>query len=322
MAFIRPLLMLQGTEFLSKLLIIILISGLSIFGAQAKNGSYLYVLGVGQDAGYPQAGCFQPHCMPGWEDKAKGHGATSLALVVPNSGKKYIFEATPNFPQQFYQLELQAPSSRFTLGGIFVTHAHIGHYAGLMFLGREAMGASSVPVFVMPKMRSFLQSNGPWSQLVKLRNIVLEPLKDKQLVELGTVSVTPFLVPHRDEYSETVGFQIKGQKKSAIFIPDINKWQDWQTSLSQLVLANDYLLIDATFYADGELPGRDMSKIPHPFASESMALLNELPAKQKSKIWFIHMNHTNPLLDLDSRQSMLVKAQGFNIAYEGLILDL
>lgn len=283
---------------------------------------YLYLLGVTQDAGYPQSGCYEPHCTPGWRDPRLRRGAVSLALIDPSAGAKFLFEATPDFPAQLYDLEREAPSERFRLGGIFLTHAHIGHYAGLMFLGHEAMSAAAVPVYAMPRMTEYLRRNGPWSQLVEYQNIVLEPLRDGESVNLGGIIVTPFLVPHRDEYSETVGFSITGPAKTAVFIPDVDKWSAWDTGLAALVRSVDYALIDATFFADGELPGRDMSKVRHPFAIESMAALDELSRSERKKVWFIHMNHTNPLLDPDSKQSQLVRSQGFNIAIEETRLDL
>ncbi len=283
----------------------------------AEQGPYLYVLGVVQDAGYPQAGCYEPHCMPGWQDPKLRRGATSVALVIPESSRKYLFEATPNLPSELYFLEQEAPSADFELAGIFLTHAHIGHYAGLMHLGHEAMSASGVPVYAMPRMTEYLKSSGPWSQLVAYENIVLQPLEDRGIVPLDSVDVTPFLVPHRDEFSETVGYHIVGPDKSAVFIPDIDKWTEWDTDIVEVVSSVDYAFIDATFYADGELPGRDMSKIRHPFVEESMAALESLPPEQRARVWFIHMNHTNPLLDADSDESQLVTAAGFNIATEG-----
>jgi len=288
----------------------------------AKEAPYLYVLGIAQDAGYPQAGCFKPHCMPAWKNMSKQKSATSLGLIVPQSGKKYMFEATPNFPKQFYDLEIQAPSSHYEFAGIFLSHAHIGHYAGLMFLGKEAMGANSIPVYTMPLMNQYLRTNGPWSQLVNLNNISLQLLSNNKPVALPQINVTPFLVPHRNEYAETVGFRIVGPNKSAVFIPDINKWEDWDTPLNELVKSNDYVLIDATFYADGELPGRDMSKIPHPLVTQSMTLLSDLKTQHKNKVWFIHINHTNPLLDTNSKAYKEVTEKGFNVAFEGLELSL
>ena len=283
---------------------------------------YLYILGVAQDAGYPQTGCYRPHCLPGWRDPALRRDPVSLGLIDPEGGKKYMFDATPGFPQQLYRLDTEAPSDRYELAGIFLTHAHIGHYTGLMFLGHEAMGASGVAVYAMPRMRDFLAKNGPWSQLVDYGNIVLKPLRDNETLGFGSLRVTPFLVPHRDEYSETVGYRIDGPNRSAVFIPDIDKWSEWQTDLRGLLESVDYALIDATFFADGELPGRDMSKIPHPFVVESMAALRDLPRDALNKVWFIHLNHTNPLLDPNSGQSEQVRSEGFNIAVEGIRLDL
>jgi pyrroloquinoline quinone biosynthesis protein B len=279
---------------------------------------YLYILGVVQDAGYPQAGCYAQHCLPGWEDAQRRRGATSIALI--DAEQAFLFEATPNLPSQLYALHAHAPDAK--LSGIFVTHAHIGHYAGLMFLGHEAMGVRNMPVYVMPRMSDYLRSNGPWSQLVSLNNITLTALQHEQPISLGRVNVTPLLVPHRDEFSETVGYRIDGPDKTAVFIPDINKWEKWDTELEDLVRRVDYALIDATFYADGELPGRDMSKVPHPFVSESMALLNHLSVAQRNKVWFIHMNHTNPLLNPESKASKAVRSAGYHVAIEGLKLAL
>ncbi|MFT4816331.1 MAG: pyrroloquinoline quinone biosynthesis protein B [Pseudohongiellaceae bacterium] len=283
---------------------------------------YIYILGVAQDAGYPQIGCYEEHCLPGWIDSNLRRGATSIAVINPNSGQKFLFEATPNLPPQLYALDQEAPNERFQLAGVFLTHAHIGHYAGLMFFGHEAMSASNQPVYAMPRMLSFLENNGPWSQLVKFENIRLEALQEAQTQSFTGIDVTPFLVPHRDEFSETVGYKIAGPNKTAVFIPDINKWSVWDTDLAELVRSVDYALIDATFYDDGELPGRDMSQVPHPFVAESMSALSELSSEERSKVWFIHFNHTNPLLNAESDESRFVRSQGFNVAAEGVRLPL
>ncbi|NNC99405.1 MAG: pyrroloquinoline quinone biosynthesis protein PqqB [Gammaproteobacteria bacterium] len=290
--------------------------------AAGNQSPYLYILGVAQDAGYPQAGCYRPHCMPGWEQAGLRRGAVSLGLIDPVANRKYMFESTPSFPAQLYELELAAPAERFEFAGIFLTHAHIGHYAGLMFLGHEAMGASQVPVFAMPKMTKFLNTNGPWKQLVDYQNIVLLPLQHNKAVSLGRLKVTPLLVPHRDEYSETVGFRIDGPARSALFIPDINKWHLWDSDIAELVKTVDYALLDASFFGEGELPGRDMSKVPHPLVSETMELLQDLSVNERKKVWFIHMNHTNPLLNQDSEEYQQVRAKGFKVAREGVRLAL
>lgn len=290
--------------------------------ATSLNATELVVLGVAQDAGYPQAGCYKPHCMPGWLDRNKRLGATALAVISPETNTKILFEATPHLPDQLYQLELIAPADQFTLEGVFLTHAHIGHYSGLMYFGHEAMGAKNLPVYAMPRLTDYLKTNGPWSQLVNYKNIQLMPLHNQTAVNIKGIEITPILVPHRDEYSETVGYYIKGHNKTALFIPDINKWHLWQRKLTDEVARVDYALIDATFYADGEIPGRNMADIPHPFVTESMALFKNATDDERAKIHFIHMNHTNPLLDPNSEASRQVLRAGFQIARPGMKLAL
>ena len=81
------------------------------------------------------------------------------------------------------------------------------------------MGAKDVPVWVMPLMDAFLRANGPWDQLVRYGNIQLRPLSDGTKVELGEgLSVTPILVPHRQEYSEVVAFRIAGPSRSVLYV--------------------------------------------------------------------------------------------------------
>lgn len=289
----------------------------------AEDNVYIQVLGIAQDAGYPQASCYQAHCMRGWENKDLRRMTSSIAVIDVTGKSKYLFDATPDMREQLYQLQLAAPDDKYGLAGVFLTHGHIGHYTGLMHFGHEAMGARGVPVYAMPRMRAFLSNNGPWDQLVRFENIKLIELEDNQAARLSPrVTVTPFLVPHRDEYTETVGYRIDGPNKSAVFIPDIDKWDRWDTDIRDVIRSVDYALLDAAFFADGELGNRDMSQIPHPFVAESMALFADLSAEEKARVIFIHMNHTNPLLVDDSDQQIAVEDAGFQVAREGLRLDL
>jgi pyrroloquinoline quinone biosynthesis protein B len=284
---------------------------------------FIEVLGVAQDAGYPQTNCYRPHCLRAWEDPALRRRATSIAVVDREHGRKFLFDATPDMREQLYDLHRVAPDSDYALDGVFLTHAHIGHYAGLMHFGREAAGTHQIPVFAMPRLRDFLASNGPWDQLVRLGNIEIRELADGKAIALGpNLTVTPFLVPHRDEYSETVGYRIDGPKRSAVFIPDIDKWEMWDTDIRDVVRSVDYALLDATFFRDGELGGRDMSKIKHPFVTESMTLFEDSDATDRARVIFIHMNHTNPLLFDGSPEQAEVEQRGFRYAREGMRLEL
>lgn len=282
---------------------------------------YVLVLGTAQDAGVPQMGCESPFCKKAWANGTH-EPVSSIALVDPDSRKRWIFDATPDLPRQFEMLRSATKDRSPRLDGIFLTHAHIGHYTGLMYLGRESMGARNVPVYAMQRMREMLEKNAPWSQLVLLENIAIRSLIQGQRVDLGNgISVEPFMVPHRDEFSETVGFRIMSAKRTLVFIPDIDKWSKWSTALSKVVKASDFLLLDGTFYADGEI-SRPMSEVPHPFVTETMELLKGLPAAERKKVYFIHFNHSNPLIQGDSRKTAEVRKRGFRIATTGLRITL
>ncbi|WP_299454498.1 MBL fold metallo-hydrolase [uncultured Microscilla sp.] len=288
-----------------------------------KAQQYLVVLGIAQDAGYPQAGCTKNCCKDVWQNTHKKKLAVSLGVIDQQEGKKWMIEATPDFREQLQVLNKFQASESMLPQGIFLTHGHIGHYSGLIHLGREAMGAQGVAVYVMPRMRQYLTNNGPWSQLVSLKNIYLQPIQADSSFQLSQqIQITPIQVPHRDEFTETVGYQIKGSKKTVLFIPDINKWQKWELKLTEVIKTIDIALIDGTFYKNGEIANRDMSQIPHPFVEETTALLKDIPASEKSKVYFIHFNHTNPLINPGSKERKEVNKQGFNIAQEGQIIRL
>lgn len=283
---------------------------------------YVLVLGVGQDAGVPQMGCDSPFCRRAWNDTNLRQTVSSIALVNPDTKSRWIFDATPDLPEQFEFLKRATGDRSNNLSGVFLTHAHIGHYTGLMYLGRESLNTKETPVFAMPRMKEMLEQNAPWSQLAGLKNIVLNPLADKTTVRLNDrLAVEPFLVPHRDEFSETVGYRIKSGTRTLVFIPDIDKWRKWSTPLDELVKASDILLLDGTFYADGEI-ARPMSEVPHPFVSETMVLLKSLSPVQRSKVYFIHFNHSNPLVQGDAAKIREVRSKGFRIATRGLRLNL
>ncbi|HKX83041.1 MAG TPA: MBL fold metallo-hydrolase [Pyrinomonadaceae bacterium] len=294
----------------------------SVFALSVAARPYVLVLGVAQDAGVPQMGCDSPFCRRAWNDAKLHKMVSSIAIVDPESRDRWIFDATPDLPRQFQMLKDDTGDPTNTLSGIFLTHAHIGHYTGLMYLGRESMSTQNIPVYTMPRMKKMLESHAPWQQLAALKNIEIRPLMDRTAIQLNDhLTVEPFLVPHRDEFSETVGFRISSKAKTIVFIPDIDKWQRWQTDLKEIIKASDYLFLDGTFYADGEI-ARPMSEVPHPFVSETMDLLKDLPAKDRAKVFFIHFNHSNPLVQGDAAKIRNLRSRGFNIATQGMKLSL
>ncbi len=280
----------------------------------SNDAPYVVVLGIAQDGGAPHAGCEKLCCEELWKTEQK-EKVSCIGIVDPRTKKSWIIDATPDFA---YQMRILKNFHNTEISGIFLTHAHMGHYIGLLHLGREVMGTNNIPVFAMPKMKTFLENNGPWNQLILLNNIDLREIKNNREIKLGEqLLIEPFLVPHRDEYSETVGYRIMSDNKSLVYIPDIDKWNKWDQNIFQVVLNTDFALLDGTFYDQNELPGRDMDEIPHPFIIETIETLYNLNTKNRKKIYFIHFNHSNPAIKKNGPASYVIKSKRFNVAREG-----
>jgi pyrroloquinoline quinone biosynthesis protein B len=290
---------------------------------------YVLVLGTAQDGGLPQIGCDGPCCRAARADAGRARLVTSLLVVDPRSGRRWLVDASPDLARQVERARGHPPN-RSTTGarpplfeGVFLTHAHAGHYLGLAQLGREAYGARGLPVFASARMGHFLRTNGPWSLLVDDGAIALEELTPGRAVELAPqLSVTAFEVPHRDEFSDTLGFVVRGPRRAIAYLPDIDKWERWERPLAQWLQEVDLALVDGTFFEAGEVPGRDLAQIPHPLVVETLAALAAQPLELRRKVLFTHLNHTNPLSDEASEAFRRVAAAGMGVAREGELLGL
>jgi len=274
------------------------------------------VLGIAQDGGVPHIGCRQPLCVSARHDPARRQRVACLGLIDDSSGQRFLIDATPDLASQVDSLNegRAAPNPRRPVDGILLTHAHVGHYAGLMYLGREALGADRVPVLATPRMAGFLRHNDPWAQLARLGQIDIREVLPGHEVAMGHFRVTPITVPHRDEISDTVGYRVRGPSRSLLYIPDIDKWERWDRRIADEVAAVDVALLDGTFQDAAEVPGRSLAEIPHPLVGETMGLLSA-PAL-RARVRFIHLNHTNGLL-WDPEALRGVEARGFRVARDG-----
>jgi len=174
--------------------------------------------------------------------------------------------------------------------GIALTHLHMGHLAGLLQLGPEALAARRWQLHATPKNCAFLQANAPWQLLVErghLRLVKHTP-GERFTLEPG-LEIESFEVAHRNEYGDTVGYRISGPQKTLVYLPDIDAWT---LDLHALLASCDLALLDGTFFSRNEL--KHQERVPHPPIEETLALLTQ---EERAKVRFIHLNHTNPVLD-------------------------
>ena len=279
----------------------------------------LHVLGTAQDAGLPHPNCFCENCAEAIRNPAFRRTAASLAIVLPDEKAWHLIDATPDMKEQMARVQMKHNLQGQLMSSIFLTHAHLGHYPGLLFLGREAIGANKVPVMAGAKMKNLLEEQAPWSQLTKLHNIDLQEMRDGQGIAVSQdVTVTPVDVPHRNEFSETFAFWITGTKKKVLYIPDIDRWEQWDKDIYEACKEADICLLDGTFHSTEDLEkiGRDYREIPHPLMTETMDRLQDLV--EQTEIYFIHLNHSNPAIDREGTVRNELEMKGFHIAEEGM----
>jgi pyrroloquinoline quinone biosynthesis protein B len=277
------------------------------------------VLGIAQDGGVPHIGCTEATCVRARRDPARRERVAALGIA--DGERRYLVDATPDIASQIETLNAGRAGvvKRRPVDGILLTHAHVGHYAGLLYLGREALGADAVPVYATPRMAAFLRAHSPWRELVSRANIALTEIAPGGELALGRVRAAAIAVPHRDELSDTVGYRLRGPAGSVLYVPDVDKWERWgEGRLEDEVAAVDVALLDGTFHDPGELPGRSMAEVPHPFVPETLA---RLPPALRGRVRFIHLNHTNRLLR-DGRARAAVAARGAGVARDGDVIPL
>jgi pyrroloquinoline quinone biosynthesis protein B len=279
--------------------------------SEPQNGVEAILLGTAQDGGVPQTGCTCPRCTAAIADPARRRLVSCLGLVDHTSQEYWIVDATPDFREQLQLLGRLFPT--YALSGIALTHAHSGHYTGLVHLGREAWDIRGLPVFASAQMTEFLRTNAPWSQLIQLGNVTLWEVAPGKVVRLTPMlKIVPHQVPHRDEFSDTLAFEVEGPSARLFYCPDIDSWDVWDQDLRSFVEGMDAALLDGTFFSEGELPGRNLAEIPHPLITDTARRLSGVDCDVR----LIHLNHSNPLHDAGSERAWLA-GQGLGVGALG-----
>ncbi len=264
------------------------------------------VLGIAQDAGVPHVGCSCTRC----NRQRSGPLRVACLGLLGASGRTYLIDATPDFNAQTAALPA-FPS------GIALTHAHMGHYTGLVYLGREGASASRTPVYCTPAMWTFLRRNEPWKSLGRDGYVEYQKHEVGERFELEPgLELESVEVPHRNEHADTVAYLVHGPQNTLLYLPDIDRWE---LDLPALLDRCDTALLDGSFFSKDELGSRSVEVVPHPPIEETLALLGPEHAR---KVRFTHLNHSNPTLVAGSAEWNRVQSTGARIAQEGERLPL
>lgn len=269
------------------------------------------LLGVAQDGGRPQAGC-QKNCC---KNVSASETSFPVSLGIVEDDTLHLIDVSRSLAQQLQYVNTSS------IGHVFLTHAHFGHVDGLGLFGKETMNVRDVPLHLSASMHDLLVATPHWKLL--LDQGVFSPQvfsHDVPISISSTLSLTPLRVPHRAELSDTHAFLVKSVDSTLLYLPDHDSWQqtlgqhDIRSWLAELEV--DVALIDGTFWSLDELQHRKQTEVPHPPVSETIAMLGE-KRKDDPDIVFIHLNHTNPIYDANTKEAMDVRRLGWEIGHQG-----
>lgn len=278
------------------------------------------VLGSAQDGGLPQFGSRNPL------DEAARAGTiprrwSSCVAVIGDDGRVLLLDVGPDLKAHENVLATSAGVRRRSgpspIDGVVITHAHVGHYAGLIHFGREAHAAERMPCWVTVEMARFLEDEAPWRLAVEQGHLDLRAHEPPaSFLPWADLEVSMIPVPHRNEASDTVAISVNG---SALYLPDIDSWDAWPGA-EEVIAAHSTAFLDGTFWSPAELLNRDIKDIKHPLVSDTLERFGHLASTRR--LVLTHVNHTNPVCDPASAEHAAVLAAGFEVAIEGLTISL
>ncbi|CAF1300867.1 unnamed protein product [Rotaria sordida] len=289
------------------------------------NNIEILLLGTAQDGGMPQIRCQCKNCSAVHDGKISQQYTVSLAIIDRNTNQVWLIDCSPDFRAQCTLLQNHfGLNNSFKLEGIFLTHLHMGHYVGLFQFGRETIDWKGLKIYGTESVCQFFQSNQPWSTYIQIGNFLINPLLPQTEIQLSTnLFIKSQLVPHRAEFSDTVGYFIRGPSRNIFYCPDVDSWEHgWSNENGLLpidIVKNvDQAFLDATFFSSDELPNRNIDEIPHPTVLQTLEKFKGL----ENKITLIHFNHSNPLYDKQSKQREQCNQLGINIGIQGRVYEI
>lgn len=293
------------------------------------------VLGIAQDGGRPQPGCYKSCC----STLTPADIRYPVALGVVDGTTTHLIEASRYLGEQLRFLwKLPTSKNVENINHVWITHAHWGHIDGLGLFGRETMNSKGIHLHVSESVANLIYRTPSWNTMVQQGVFHLDIFHYSTMQQKTTMtvhqtsssssplSIEPIPIPHRAELSDMHAFIIRGPNKSLFFLPDHDTWEQTLsihkcTSIREFLqkFRIDIALIDGTFWSYDELGDvRDQTQVPHPPVSETINLLGKRNLQLDPQIYFTHLNHTNPLYGSNSVPYKTLIDMGWDIASQGM----
>ena len=286
--------------------------------------SEVVILGSAQDGGVPHAGCVCANCRAARTHPELRRRPACLGI---RSGDEWLMvDATSAFEEQLHMLWARRPASAGHVAEryrppetLIVTHAHTGHYTGLWQLDKSVLAAPNVAVLAPPQTAALLRSNEPWAAMSRDGYITIEDMDWGRACEpIDGVALTPIQAPHRSEWpTDTAALLVESVQRRVLYLPDIDFWDEWDRDVVETVASVDVAILDGSFWDAPTSPD-----VPHPPIRETMDRLQSVADDGGTRIIFTHLNHSNPAVNPDSPERRELEERGFEVASDGMAIDI
>jgi len=302
---------------------------------------YIYVLGSAAGGGFPQWNCNCPNCHGVRTGSIQAKARTQSSIAVSENGTDWVLlNASPDIRQQLFEFKAAQPARKLRDTGItsvILMDSQLDHTTGLLTL-REGCPmnvwctemvhqdlTSGFPVFNMLK-----HWNGglQYHEINPKQAFKIDGFESLEFLPLIIKSAAPPYSPHRNDPhdGDNIALIIKDHKtqKQLFYAPGLGKIDD---QIMQIMQSSDCVMIDGTLWTDDEMQqtgvgtktGREMGHLYISGEGGSLSYLNQLNTPKKV---LIHINNTNPILNENSSQFAELKANGVEVAYDGMQIEL
>jgi pyrroloquinoline quinone biosynthesis protein B len=302
----------------------------------------LQILGSAAGGGFPQWNCGCANCQAAREGSGCAHPRWQSSLAVRGAtGPFYLINASPDVREQLELL--RGPSVRALrsnpIAGVILTDAEIDHTAGLVIL-RES--GEPLEIYGTEAVRHALTAGYPLLEVLDrycgVRWHSLEPERTLRLPgdRAPALEIEPFFLPAdpplymrgRDVVQSGIAvgltFRDPVTGSTATYAPAVERLDE---ELLARLTASEVALLDGTFWSNEELPSQgigtrtalDMGHLPLSGAEGTLVRLRDTENLRKI---LVHINNSNPILLEGSPERQAVEAAGFEVAYDGMLIDL
>jgi pyrroloquinoline quinone biosynthesis protein B len=303
---------------------------------------YIQILGSAAGGGFPQWNCNCRNCRGVRDGSLRAQARSQSSIALSDNGTDWILcNASPDIRSQLESFPALQPARQLrdtAIGGIILLDSQIDHCTGLLTL-REGCPHQ---VWCTEMVHQDLSSGFPlfnmlehWNGGLQHRRIELDgaPFSvpvcpDLAITAIALRSSAPPYSPHRGNPhpGDNIGLFVEDRRTGGklFYAPGLGQVDD---SLLNWMRRADCLLVDGTLWRDDEMRvcevgdklGSEMGHLCQSGPGGMIEVLDGLPAAQKI---LIHINNTNPILDLDSPEHAELRAHDIEVAWDGMSIQL